>query len=198
MHQSRYREQTGFAQLDRTQWDIAQAELLNFAETEWRFFSAFYHQRLRDLTESAAKPDEKLLGVLGRRFEAGQAAAADVTLTQIEARSARRLADLDEAKYATALVDLRTHLELERTVSIELLGDLEKWRRPPTTIVFPRTSPTTLQPDAESDAVTEIQWEQLMAGRPDMMAAHAAVQAAKAQYDVAWAPRVPNVSLTIL
>ena len=53
------------------------------------------------------------------------ASAADVALAKIEASSSRQQADLARAGFEAALVNLQTHLGLERSEPIALIGDLE-------------------------------------------------------------------------
>ncbi len=84
-HQSRYRNAAGVADLSRTQWNIHQAELLATAQTERMFFAAIYQRGVRDLAESMAKINEDLIGIMERRFDAGQAAASDIALARLQA-----------------------------------------------------------------------------------------------------------------
>ena len=77
-HQRSYREQNANATLNQVRWNIHQAELLNMAQTERLFFSAVYQRQVRDLTRNAADLNERMVGVLERRFSANQTAAANV------------------------------------------------------------------------------------------------------------------------
>jgi outer membrane protein TolC len=181
-HQSRFREMAGTADLTRTQWTIHQAELVNVALTERLFFAAIYQRGVRDVTLSLTQLNEELVGVLNRRFKAGQALAPDVSLARLQAHAARQQANLATATYNTALFDLRTQLGLAAGESFEPQGDLLRlhWESPP------------LACEAEGKpAVGEV--IDLVSGRPDVMAARADVTFGRANADLARANRVPSL-----
>ena len=96
--------------MNRTRWGIAEAELRSVAETERRFFAVLYRRKLQELRKRLADLNEELLGVLRRRYEAGQATAADVALAEMEARSSRQQADLEEIALRFARLDLQAYL----------------------------------------------------------------------------------------
>jgi len=54
------------------------AELTNAAQSERLFFTALYQRDLRDLAKLTASLNEQLLGVVQRRFNAGQGAPAEL------------------------------------------------------------------------------------------------------------------------
>jgi outer membrane protein, heavy metal efflux system len=183
-HQSRYRDAAGSADLTRTQWNIHQAELINIAMTERMFFAAIYQRGVRDLTLSLAGLNEELIGVLDRRFTAGQALASDVALARLQAHAARQQANLAIATYNTALVDLRTQLGVISSEPFEPQGDLTRFQWQP---VCARLGEQTRPPANE---VIE-----LVSGRPDVMAARADVAFSRANAQLARAARVPNVQI---
>src|SRR5262245_29807566 len=109
-HQGRYREQAGEADLNRTRWNMPQAEVAAIALAEQRFFTALYQRRRFELAGSLANMNQQMLDVLRRRFEAGQATATDVSLAGIQAVTMQQQAELARINYETALADLRNTL----------------------------------------------------------------------------------------
>ncbi len=192
-HQPRYRWQAGSGQLSRIRWNITEAELRGVAETERRFFAVLYRRKLHELTGKLAELNEELLGVLRRRYDAGQATAADVALAEMEARSARQQADLAEAALQTARLDFQAQLGLPVETPPSVAGDVEQWTWSPAEEALASWTGQG-QPEAPSgeiDAVVDL----LVAGRPDVQAARADLQAAVAEWKLAWADRVPNLDL---
>jgi outer membrane protein TolC len=91
-HQRRHRETAAMAQLRAVRWNIFQAELQNIALTEQMFMAALYQRGLRDLADAGARLSGSLLSVIERQLAAGQASAADVATTRIDARATRQQA----------------------------------------------------------------------------------------------------------
>jgi outer membrane protein, heavy metal efflux system len=183
-HQRRFRDAAGTADLTRIQWNIHQAELTNIALTERMFFAAIYQRGVRDLALSLAKLNEDLIGVLDRRFSAGQAQASDLALARLQAHAARQQANLTIATYNTAVLDLRTQLGLISSEPFEPLGDLTRfeWQGVVTTIGEGTKPPA-------NDVL------ELVSGRPDVMAARADVAFSRANANLARAARVPNLQI---
>lgn len=183
-HQPRFREAAGMADLSRTRWTIHQAELINIALTERMFFAAIYQRGVRDLSDSLARLNEELVGVLDRRFGAGTAVASDVALARLQAHAARQQANLAATTYNTALWDLRTQLGLVSNEPFEPQGDLVRieWQQ----------APVTLAPEGKPAGCEVVE---LVAGRPDVMAARADVELSRAGANLARANRVPNLQV---
>jgi cobalt-zinc-cadmium efflux system outer membrane protein len=131
-----------------------------------------------------AKLNEDLIGVLERRFSAGQALASDVALARLQAHAARQQANLTIATYNTALLDLRTQLGLISSEPFEPRGDLTRFEWQP---VAATGGQATKPPDNEV--------MDLVSGRPDVMAARADVAFGRANANLARAARVPNVQI---
>jgi len=185
-HQRRHREASASAGLNSIRWNIRQAELLNLAQTERLYFSAMYLRDLRDLAVAAADLNDQMLGVVQRRFDAGQASGASRTLTRVTSRQTRRQADLAEANYQTALLGLRQQMRVSPTCPVEPLGDLPRWRW------LPVLAESTAGPGA---CPTEVIAADLVNGRPDLMAARADAATARANADLARANRIPNFAI---
>jgi cobalt-zinc-cadmium efflux system outer membrane protein len=183
------------AGLSRTQWTILQSELQTVAQTERLFFNAIYCRALRDLARAIAETNERLLGVMQRRYEAGQANTADVATVKWDARSSRQEADLAEANYATARFALYRQLDLSPDVALELVGDLARCRWLPIREGSPGTGSGAADPDDPATRLTDADIERLVTARPDVLAACADLDAAAASLSLARAGRVPNLQL---
>jgi len=105
--QQRHRTAGGVASLNQVRWTIQQVELLTVAGTERLFLTALYQRDVRDLERSVARLNVELDGVLARRFQAGQATAADVAMARLQSRAAERRADLAETTYRAAVLARR-------------------------------------------------------------------------------------------
>ena len=210
-HQTRHRVRAAAADVSRAESSVLESEVQNVAETERRFFAALYERQLFEDTRSLAELDEKLLEVLKRRFQAGQATAADVALARIEARSARQQAQLAEVALQEALRALRRHLGLEEKAGTEPVGRLDQWRWVPARAALAAASGNppaqdaaqgeegpdagdASQHDAEDASYGSAALESLVARRPDVQAALAELRAAGAQWSLARASRVPNLT----
>ncbi len=195
-------------------WDqisdtIVHAELMNAAQTTRLYFTALYQRELRDLHQSLADLNEQLLGVLQRQEQAGQANRADVELARLESRSARRQQRLAEANYQTAVMNLRNQLNLDASSPMELDGQWLDWQwralddviggtsDAKSTATAPDSLPTA--PDRDRAASMAVDDDRalraLVAGRPDVMAAAAAVAAATENVRLANAMRRPDLQV---
>lgn len=162
------------ADYQRVEWTIRQAELVNIAQTERLFCTALYQRDLHDVAESLASLNEQMVGVIERRLRAGEANSGDVALARLQAQSARRQQRLAEAAYQTALAELRNHVNLDAANSLELVGSWSDWQWQP---------------------VDEARLARLVAERPDIVAARAAVSAAEAKLALAHAARTPDLAI---
>jgi hypothetical protein len=124
--QQRFRAEAADASWNQVRGTIWQAELLNVAQTERLFFAALYQRELRDLNQVLTALNEQLVGIMERRMNAGQANAADVALTRLQAESSRRQQRLAEASYQTALMALHNQLNLGPDAQIEFAGGMVK------------------------------------------------------------------------
>lgn len=174
-HQQQFREDSARADLNRVRWDLQHADLLNVAQTERLFFGVLYLREVRDQAQSVADMSRQLLGVVQRRFKAGQASNADVVLARQEGQTARRQADLAEANYQTRLLDFARHLNIQEAVALQVVGSLSgtKWSMTP----------------------GEDQLSELVSGRPDIMAARAAIDVARSNLALARAARTPDMQI---
>jgi outer membrane protein, heavy metal efflux system len=187
-HQRSWREQNANAALNMVRWNIHQAELLNMAQTERLFFTAVYQRQLLDLAKSVADLNDRMSEVLQRRFQAGQTTTANVTMAKVSARSSRRQADLATANYQTALLALRQQLKIHPSEPLQVRGDLSRLRW------LPVGRAGADEPAVTDTLAFERTAQELVAGRPDVLAAQSDANAAFANYRLAKANQIPNVA----
>jgi len=202
-HQQRFREAGASADLYRVRWGIAQFELLTVVQAERLFFTAIYLRELRDQAKSVADLNEQLRGIVQRRFDAGQANQADLVLTIAQSRTTRRQADLAEANYQTALLNLGNQLNIASPLTLEPVGTLRDWQwrsldkvqRTVSAHAGDRSAGETSLPAPPLGSLADEALSQLVARRPDMMVARRAVGVARANLALARAARTPNLQL---
>ena len=184
-HQRHHREQSATASLNQVRWNIQQAELMNIALTTRLYFVALYQHDLHDLAQESSDLNEKLLGVVQRRFEANLATAAEVTTAKVAARQSRQQAHLAEATYQAALLALRQQLNVPLTAPLEMTDHMHDFAWQPVRSVESPESPMNLKLEALAADLVE--------GRPDVMAACAGVMVARANEQLAQAAQIPDV-----
>jgi len=173
--QGGHRRRAGEAEVDIARLRTLEEELRVMASTARSFFTAAYRRQARELDESLARLQEDVLGIVQRRFQAGLAGIADVTLARLESQTARQAAQLSRARAESALLDLRKALAPGIEGPVEPSIDLE-------TLVGRGRIEVPGGPEAVASS------------RPDVRAAEAEVRAADARADLASASRVPNVT----
>ena len=173
-HQQQHREEAACAALNGIRWNVLQAELLNVAQTERLYFAAVYQRGLRDLADLNAENNGQLLAILQSRKDTGDATESDVAIVRLDARSTRQQQKLAEANLQTALLDLKRHLCLQPDEKIDLDDDVALWNWLP----------------AESTHIAA-----LAGGRPDVMAARADADTARANSSLANASRIPDLQI---
>jgi outer membrane protein TolC len=189
-HQGRYRRASAAAACNQVRWNIVQGELTNAAQTERLYFTALYQRDLRDLAQRTAALNADLLGVVERRFGAGIATVAEQTTARVTARQGRKQAALAETAYQAALLALRRQLNLPTAEPFALVGRLEEFDWLPIAGID----------EAQGQAIGAITISEQVAQemalqRPDVMAAHAAVNVAQSNADLARANLVQNVGI---
>jgi outer membrane protein, heavy metal efflux system len=189
-HQQTYREASAAAARNQVNWTVVQAELTNAAQTERLFFTALYQRDLRDLAKLTASLNEQLLGVVQRRFNAGQGPPAEQTTATVAARQSRKQAGLAEANFQTALLALKRQLNIETVAPVALVGHLEDftWLAVEGVETDPANNPGPIHvaPEVVSKLASE---------RPDVLAARAGTTAALAAADLARANMVQNIAV---
>jgi len=213
-HQGRYRAGAANADLQRTRWNIHQAELLTVAQTERLYVTAAYRKQVYDAVARMALLNEQMAEASKRRFDVAQSTAADASIALIQARTARRQAQLAEANYETALLDLRRQLGMPLDAPLHLSENLTAWQWYPVPLGQPcppsplasalahLPPPTSRNQAAESEAagfrspaepLPTAAIDAMVAARPDVMAARADVDLARSALGLSQANKTPNV-----
>ncbi|MCX7423687.1 MAG: TolC family protein [Planctomycetia bacterium] len=194
-HQQQHREEGASAALNSTLWNILNAQLQNVVQTERLYFAALYQKGVRDLAQANADNNEHLLTILERQLKAGQATAADVSIVRLDVRSTRQQAQLLEANYQTALLDLKRQLNLPMSQPLELAEELTHWNwqaADPTHLASVMSADLAMR--SESTDPHEV-IASLAACRPDVLAARANLDAARANCHLADASRTPDLQV---
>jgi cobalt-zinc-cadmium efflux system outer membrane protein len=173
-HQTRYRYAIAKAALSQQQWTVLQAELLALVQT-YRFFqTAAYRREKLGVARDLADFNDRLVKTLKRRLEAGQVTADVITLAEVEAEATRQQVAVARQDYATALTDLRNQIGTPRTAgTAEPLGEF----------ILP-----TFIPEVDDQALIET----ALRSRPEIHAARAQVEGARAAVGLAKGDRIPT------
>jgi len=199
--QSRFRTEAAAANWEQVRHTIQQAELLTIAQVERLYFTTLYQWELRETNQLLTRLNAKMVGVIERRFKAGQANSADVALARLQAQSARRRQRLVEANYQTALMNLRNYLNLAEDSVVDLNNHWLDWRWSPVADVVLNTPLKFWEdqtPDLtidEGDGAFRATLQQMVADRPDVAAANANVTMARENLALADAMRTPNLQI---
>lgn len=195
-HQQQFREETASASLNSVRWNIHQSELLNVAQTERMYFAVLYQRGLLDLATASHENNRQMLGILEKQLDAGQATAADVAMVRVDARSTHQQLRLARANYETVVRDLKRQLGLSIDDTVTITGDLRAlaWRNPSGVSLAPKLDEpipeTGLPVDQEKMLVAS-----RAAARPDIMAAHADIDTARANLCLATASKTPDLQI---
>ena len=191
-HQRRHRTEAAEAALNSVRWNFVMAKLASMAQTQRLYFTALYRQELAELAAAIARISADSRQVAERQLAAGAITGADVAIARLEEQSARQQAQLADANYQTALLDLRRQLGLPLMAPLALTGRLSdvRWHS------FSGPVPVWLK-FVEVD-LADVQSSQslarhLAAGRPDVSAAASDFFAARANLDLANANRCPDL-----
>lgn len=185
--QGRHRRRAAGAELDLARSGIRQAEARAIAETARRFFTVLFRRERFQLDDALARSNAEFLGVLERRFQAGLATRSEVGLARMRSREKREVAQLSQSRLRSDLLLLERELGLSGG-GAEPAGELG---------AFPWLPPERLRARAGAEAGEALpeNFEGRMGARPDVEAAEASTQAARARLDLASSSRVPNLAL---
>ncbi len=173
-HQTTHRAAIAQAAYDQQQWMVVLAEMTSLVQT-YRFYqTAAYRREKRRIARDLADFNQKLLGSLHRRLEAGQTLPADVALAEVESQATIQQYEAARQDYATALTDLQNQIGVPETA-----GRIEPLDR----IVLPN-----LIPDIDENALIQI----ALCSRPEIFAARAMTEGAHAAMRLANADRTPS------
>ena len=194
-HQQDHREHAACSQLNSVRWNLLQAQLQTVAQTERLYFTALTQKGLLDLARTTAENNSQLLRIVERRLEAGDVSAADVSLVRLDDRTTRQQTKLAEANYQTALLDLRRQLALSPAVALELDADLDAMSWKPAAEAFGSVAFRSANERSVAEQQTTLTVSSLAINRPDVMAAQADIDAARAGLCLADANRTPDLQI---
>lgn len=193
-HQQRYREDAGAASLNGVRWGIHQAELQAVSLTAQMYFSLLYQRGLLEVAKASHENNMQLLEVLMKRFEGGDAAASDVATVRVDTRATLQQLGLAEANYESARRDLLRQLGMPPTSPFDFAGNLAavRWQMPnaKSDSFWSDESGFKIPNPAPQQMAWIASWA---ASRPDVLAAHANIDLARANLRLATANRVPDV-----
>ena len=190
-HQQQYREAGAASSLNGVRWNIHQAELRTVAQTERLYFTALYLRGILELSTANHGNNQRLLLTLEKQLESGAASASDVAIVRVDTRSTHQQLRLAKANFETAQRDLRRQIGLSPDVALQINGDLRqlKWKVPSSSEVDHENQPT-LNFEAGQAMISGRAWS-----RPDVMAAQADADAARAAMCLATANRTPDLQV---
>jgi cobalt-zinc-cadmium efflux system outer membrane protein len=176
-HRTYYREAIARAGYTQTQWNLVQAELLALVETYRAHQTATYRREKWLSSQRLSRFHAELVETLRRQREANQVGPADVILAEVESQAIDQEVEVARQEYETALEELRRRIGIaECAASIEPAGDLQAPEPPPA--------------ESEQSLVS-----MAMAGRPEIQAAKAQLDSARAAVSLARADRIPIPSV---
>lgn len=187
-HQQRFREQNAASSLKQIRWSIHAAELQNVGQSARLYFTALYQAELLKQAELAHDYNLLLKNTLEKQLDAGEASGADVEIARIDAQATGQQLRLAQATFEASVRDLKRQLGLSPTADLTLserLTDLE-WHLP--TLIADGGG----EPCERNDPGLISNWA---ASRPDVLAALADVDAARANLSLASAAKVPDVQI---
>jgi outer membrane protein, heavy metal efflux system len=190
-HQQQHREDAAQSSLNSIRWNIHHAELQAASLTAQLYFTVLYQRGLLEVAQASQSNNQQLLEAINKRFEGGDAAAADVATVRVDTRSTQQQLRLAEANYQTALRNLRRHLGVPIDSPQEYTGDIRqiRWQLP-----APATNGSEWVRGTDPSSSTDKAWLATWAAtRPDVLAAHANIDVARANWRLASADRVPDV-----
>lgn len=190
-HQQQHREDAALSSLNSIRWNIHQAELQAVSLTGQLYFTVLYQRGLLEVAQASQSNNQQLLEAINKRFESGDASAADVATVRVDTRSTQQQLRLAEANYQTALRNLRRHLGIPIDSPNEFAGDIRqiRWRLPAEAPNDSERAMGTAQPST----INKTWIASWAASRPDVLAAHANIDAARANWRIASADRVPDL-----
>jgi len=111
-HRTGLRSAVAEAAYSQTQWNVLQAELQALVETYRTHQTAVYRRAKLDVARRLAEFNVQLLQTVHRQVNAGQVAAADLVLAEVENQSMIQRLQTGEQEYLDAVTSLRKQIGL--------------------------------------------------------------------------------------
>lgn len=109
-HRTGYRTAIARADYSQTQWNIQQAELLALVESYRLHQTALYRGEKLRVARQLAAFNAQLVQTVGRQMQAGQVAASELVLAEVENQSMRQVLQTAEQEYADAVAAIRRQI----------------------------------------------------------------------------------------
>ncbi len=158
--------------LERARRDIEDVSRVLRADIRNAFFQALYARDRHKLTQEYLRLQEELSDLVSIKYQAGDVAALEVNLSQVELARARREVILASTEYKNSLVALARLIGLPADTPPGLEGELG----------------VGLGPLPEKETLLA-----RAASRPDIKAIEAEIRRAEAAERLAWREVIPNV-----
>lgn len=111
-HRTARRTTIARAEYSQTRWNVLQAELLALVETYRLHQTAVFRRDKLGVARQLAEFNAKLVEAVRRQTEAGQLAASELVLAEVENQSMKQALDTAEQEYADALAAMRRQIGL--------------------------------------------------------------------------------------
>ncbi len=173
----RQRQQIAAAGLERTQWDVQNAQRELVKEVKETFYRLLFLEEKRAFADQALELAQQLLHLAEERYRVGESAQLDVNLARVEGQNVQR-----------QRLEVLSQLTQARATLNRLLG------RPPEASM---TLSGTLDAPVPPLDVEQLR-QQALQQRPDLRSRNAAVEAALGEVALAQAQRVPDVEVAFI
>lgn len=170
-HQGTYRRASAAAALSRTEWEIANQELVTAIRVLRAFNVLLYRQEKLRLARETLQLNEKLIEQVRKLMEAGRLRGADLFLARTEALNTRTAVGVGQTALVRAWADFYRALGIVGCHPVELVGSLDV-------------------PLCEGEPQALL--EESLSSRPDLRARQAAVADAEARLKLETANRWGN------
>lgn len=176
-HRTALRTSIAQASYCQTRFTVLQAEMSALVQTYRLHQAALYRREKLEVARRLVEFNQQLLQTLERQVQATRATPADLVLARVESQTATQQLETAEQEYVASLAELRSQLGIP-----DFAGSAE----PSGTLAIPE--PTDHQND---EALVRM----AVTGRPEILAAQAAVSGSRAAVSLACADRIPTFSV---
>ena len=173
----RHRQQIAGAGLDRTTWDVQNAQRELVKEVKETFYRILFLEEKRAFTDQALELAQQLVHVAEERYRVGERPQLDVNLSRVEVHNVQR-----------QRLEVLSQLTQTRAMLNRLLA------RPPEA---PLTVSGTLDTPPHLLDIEHLR-QQALQQRPDLRSRNAAVEMATGEVALAQAQRVPDVEVAFI